>query len=404
MSVAKITENIASAEGAIPVGCKVEGGNIVSTLQPTAADPSCPPNVTFAEFSDAMGRFFVMADGWLYTSLNGSYYIQVYEMPGELPFLVNQRDEEGFFANFVCGGLNLYHRGPENRVIRTFNYRVGGCVFKSGRFFGIDLDDRRKIRWSGTAKLTDWVEGLYGSGWMYTDEMNGDILKLMIYDGYLLAVCERGFTKISAYGAPENFRVISSDLRTGIINEKTVAPVCGKVAFYTETGLFLYDGERAERVNCPLLNTFASLDFGIGYSGEYYACGYNKALNKRCVICLDPFKGNGYLVDCPAVALCAHNGVYAYTDGGVCKLEKSASWQFTSGDITFDTGDKKALKDIEIYCDDAADITVESERERRSIKSLKGRWLPHICGRIFKFTVKSGAEKLKISATAEKSG
>ena len=396
-------ENIALSEG-VPIGCKVENGSFVATLQPSKPDSSCPPNVTFAEYSDSMGRFFVLADGWLYTSLDGSYYIQVYEMPGELPFLVNQRDENGFFANFVCGGLNLYHRGPSDRKVYTFKHPVGGCVFKNGRFFGIDLDDRRKIRWSGTEKLTDWNEGLYGAGWLYTDETNGNVLKLLVYDSHLLAVCERGFTRISAYGAPENFKVVSSDLRTGLINEKTVAIVGGKVIFYTSAGLFSYDGTNAQRVECPLLNTFESLDFAVSYSGEYYACGFNKYLNRRCIICLDQSSGNGYLVDCPADALCVHNGVYAYTAKGVCKLEKSSLWQFASGEMYFKTGEKKALKLVEIYGDGAADIEVESENERRSIKSLKTRWLPHIYGRNFKFTVKSGAQKLKIEALAENLG
>lgn len=404
MSVKKITENIALSEGAIPLGCKVEGGKIVKTLQPSAADPSCPADIVFAEYSDGIGRFFAMTeDGWLYTSLGGMYYIQVYEMPGELPFLVNQRDENGLFANFVCGGLNLFHRGPENRVIRTFDYPVGGCVYKNGRFFGIDLNDRRKIRWSGTKKLTDWEEGIYGAGWLYTEQHVGNVLKLIVYGDYLLAVCEYGITKISAYGAPENFKVLSSDLRTAAIVKDTFAIVGEKAFFYTAAGLFAYDGKDAERVKNPILEGFESLDFAVSYSGEYYASGYNNALGKRCIICLDPSTGNAFLIDCPAHALCAHDGVYAYTDGGVCKLQESAKWQFTSGKINFGTGERKALKRVEIFADGGAEISVESESEKRAIKSPKTPWLPHICGRIFEFTVKSGAEKLQISATAEKS-
>lgn len=400
MSAEKITLNIALSDGALPVGCKVEGDAIVRTLQPTAADPSCPAGVTFAEFSDAVQRFFVFAGGTLYTSLNGSYYINVYTMAGDLPFLLNQRDDNGLYASFVCGGYNLFHRGPENRYVKTFKTKVGGCVFKNGRYFGIDLDDRRKIRWSGTGGIYDWTEGFYGAGWAYTDEENGDILKLLVYDDKILAVCEHGFSQISAYGAPENFRVLKSDLRTAAIAKNTVAIIGGRVAFYSASGLYLYDGSKVTQVSCPLLDSFEGLDFAVAYGEKYYACGYNERLERRCIICIDTTCGSAFLVDCPAHALCVHDGVYAYTDGGVCKLERSTTWQFFGGDTDFGTSDKKALKCVETL-GGSAEIRAESEGESRTMTGVKGRFLPNVCGRTFKFSIKSAAEKLRVIATAE---
>ena len=98
-----------------------------------------------------------------------------------------------------------------------------GGVIKNGRLFAQDLSDAYRIRWSGAGDPKDGADGIDGAGWVDINPAYGRVQNLVVYKRNIVVVCEYGLAVMSAFGAPENFKLQYIDGVIGKIAPDTAA-------------------------------------------------------------------------------------------------------------------------------------------------------------------------------------
>lgn len=379
--------------GGLPLGCKVKDGKIVPALSAGKLDTTCPSNIRYATFIHYSDRLYVMNNMALYTSEAGGSYRTVAYEDAALPFFIEYRDGTQQVSKIVFDSRGILFKG-KGEALHSVPYRICGGVYKNGRVFAIDLDNRYKLCWSGEKGIDDWEEKIDGAGWLYTDAELGEIINLLVFKGHIAIIKKYGISLLSAYGAPENFKEIVN-VSTPAIYQNT-AVVCGnKVYFYTADGLYAFNAAGTEKIDLKLAEDFSSAVYAMTYGGSVFFAGTHKKLRRVVVLVYDTKEKTSYLIDVPATALAAGNDPYAYIKGGAVKLEKGAAFTYASEEIGHFSKRKKTLKSIFLDCTENVDITVDTESRRRQFKDVKGRVQTNISGSHFKVSVTGKNAEIK---------
>ncbi|MBE5735892.1 MAG: hypothetical protein E7356_00840 [Clostridiales bacterium] len=167
---------------------------------------------------------------------------------------------------------------PQN-VIKVDNVPLMSsmCIIND-RLFVTVYDDVYKIYYSDNLDPTNFNISSREGGIIELPIEMGKCNKVVSFDGDLYVFRDFGISRISTYGDPKEFEVVSSIVSNGRIFEKTVC-VCGdKILYLASDGLYKFDGNKSTKIDTgvnSLLNN-ASQDYSVaGFCDGYYYLSCN---------------------------------------------------------------------------------------------------------------------------------
>lgn len=389
-----VKADVIAQSGALGIGCRRQKGEIVPALSPlgTLTRRTVGP-VLMAEFSGATNKFWFFDGARLYcpeeAKINNATLFSA-----SVPFLIDER-ENGNAQTRIIGDSRcvVAVAGASGMVTKIYNNSVRGGILKSGRLFAADLNDGLKLKWSGEGGSADWVEGISGAGWLYLGGTEGKIVELAELNGNIVALRERGLTVISAYGNPENFKVLNVNAQTPQIHFRTARVAGKKLYFCAGESVYCFDGVRVAKVENSLDGEILTPAYAAVLNGIYYYCGESKSLKRKVIAALDIADGECYLIDFPAEGVAAGNGLCAISQSECCFPKSGGTFTFESGEINFGTPHYKTLKKIEISGGGTYDVEVLCDGYKRSFFEVKQRLTVNMRGVNFKICVR-GSEKI----------
>lgn len=393
------TVDVLAAGGAFNVGCYVQNGKLVPATNSVTRLNSLKGKATAAWYIAVLKRYVLFTQNRIYHALGAFNNPATLEFEASKPSLVETRLNSIKVA-YLIGDTNYYVLSSMYYYV-PFKGNVHACVLKNGRIFGVDNTNPYKIKWSGEGGIEDWTEKISGAGWAVVQYVYGEILNLIVYKDTIVAVREYGLTFLSAYGTPENFKLSYLERKLPKICQNTVAVVGGKLLFYTEDGLYFYDGNKVEKCSLELAEEIESPTFVTCAKEKYYLCGVSKTLKRKAVLVYDAIRNTSYIIDAQVNALAVGDHIFAYSDTYECELTEGGEYAFTSGELDFSSKKVKVLK--EVILDGTSDVEIEVSNGviSRIVRGVRGKFRPKMRGKSFKITVR-GSEKINgVSAVAE---
>lgn len=396
----KKTVNLLSDGECLPVNCRISGDKLIPALSPEKlANTGVPQGIIFAAYSECVKDFFLCTDADIHTSTYGNNFTRITGLTTGTPFMFEDIADGAPRAVLVCGLNAIYKKGGRYDAFYNYGANLSCGVMHCGRLFGADGTDPYKLRWSGAGGLTDWEEGIDGSGSLTLDPARGGILDIAEFGEKLVLVRKYGLTVLSMYGSPENFAVNITDTGSDEIYRGTAQVAGGKLIFCTASGLHSFDGSVIRELPCGYARDISNPVCSAELGGKYFLSCTVKSLNGAAVLCCDPFGGESYLIDISADALCSAGRIYAYNSSGAFRLEEGGGYSLTAGKINFGSGRMKTV--TEIFIDGEADVEISNGRVVRKFTGVKGRIRPALRGEEFAFKITGTEPVRKITATAE---
>lgn len=260
-------------------------------------------------------------------------------------------------------------------------------VLKNSRIFTVDGD--YKICWTGPDGAEDTAEGISGAGWVYVNKCSGKIQRLVVFNGSITILCEYGLAVLTAYGAPENFKLTYIDGKLPHIWGSTAAVVCNKLIFFTDDGLYAFDGGKVEKSDLGSLYALSNPVSACALGEWYYIQGYCESLRKTAVLCVNITDGSVYFADIAGSTEFLGEQVY------------SCAYEFVSGNIDFGTQKRKVLERLELISDGKVDIEVSNGFKTRILRGVNGNIRVNLSGKSFKITIRGTAGIYSLRAFAE---
>lgn len=391
--------DVLAAEGALKVGCIVKDGKILPAINSATRLAALSEKASASWYSRLMGRNIVYTQNRLYSAPDALISPIAVNFAAASPSMV-----ETFLNKMPIAyvfGDTTYFRFSGLNYSSTFKGNVVNCVLKNGRIFGTDPTQPYKIKWSGEGGADDWTEGISGAGWAFVHHGYGKIINLIVYKDKIVAVRECGLAFLSAHGTPENFKISYLECKLPKIFKNTVAVGDGRLLFYTEDGLYFYDGNGVEKLKINLSEELQSPSFACCADGKYFLCGVSKTLKRKAVLVFDEVQNAAYLIDLDANAVSVGNKIYAYTDTYEYRLEEGGEYEFTSGEIDFASNGYKVLKEVIIGGEGYVVLEVSNGVISRIVMGVRGKFRPNIRGKSFKIKVCGSGKIEGVSAVAE---
>lgn len=206
---------------------------------------------------------FQLEDGSLH------FFLSVTIMPHIWSLNLNAPNE--FTGNIV--GVNYHLNGddklilfiPEqSRIIVIGTGDVGDVIedapnlvdieLHHERLFAIKEGDRRTLMFSANLDPTNWNVTLEEAGFIDFRDERGEILKLVSFNDYLYVFREFGVSRVSAYGSQEEFSVTHLYSSSSRIYADSVVASGDRILFFTNEGLFSFDGFSGNRIRLGIEN------------------------------------------------------------------------------------------------------------------------------------------------------
>ncbi|MDE7082475.1 MAG: hypothetical protein K2O89_02070 [Clostridia bacterium] len=393
------TVDVLAAEGAFNVGCYTDNGRLVPAINSVNKLTAIHDGISAAWYSASIKKYMVFGKNIVWYSDGDMGKHAVGMVVGDTISMVETAS--GGLASATLFGTTAYFSLGEKFSSRPYKGAIHSCILKNGRLFGIDNSDNNKIKWSGEGGFEDWTESISGAGWTIVQNGYGDILNLVVYKDKIVAVREFGLTFFSAYGTPENYKLSYLERKLPKIYANTAAVVGDELLFYTEDGLYSYDGSTVQKSSTGLAEELLSPTTFACADGKYFLCGMSKTLQRRAVLVVDAIHDNSYLIDAQVNAVAAGDRIFGYESRQEYEFTEGGEYTFTSGEIDFSTRGFKVLKEIAVRGAKNVEIEVSNGVISRIVGGVRGKYRPNLRGKCFKITVRGSEEIKGISAVAE---
>lgn len=384
--------------GYVNSGCYLEGGKLIPAFVPAEALESCPYPADFVGFAESAQKFIVCAAGNVYTADGGGCANTNLNLSAQNAFLLECPAPTP--VTYVIGG----DKGLKitDTAISEFSHAYGIVkgVIKNGRIFAVDDTDGYTIRWSGPDSPDDWAESSYGAGCVHLNRDKGKICALVVFKDEIAVLCERGLAALTVHGTPENFKLVYLGAVLPQVYGRTAAVVCNKLVFFAGDGLYAFDGTDAEEINFDLKGAISDVKSACALGGWYYINGYCKSLKKEAVLCVNIGSGRAYFADITGSIVCGDGKVYCFKKNKAYVFEKG-EYVFSSGNINFDTPERKVLTRIEINSAHGVDLEVTNGFKTRILRGVCGNLRINMSGKSFKITVRGSKRIDRIKAFGE---
>lgn len=323
----------------------------------------------------------------LYT--NGESYLftddskkqMFFHLPAGQPFSVESHSDIGSIWIAVgCGDkMAVYDCYEEESFTVNLPSVLYGGVVHCGRLFAADKNEKCKVVWSGL-DITQWQEGIDGSGYIYLDGSLGDIQQLENFGDDVLCVRDYGFTVIKALADSRNFRIAPSQYCIRMGEKINAGGVDGqKYYFSTNSGLYSFDGE-VIKLEYALSGSLTNVDkvhiLGDGY--VYADCTYN---GDKCIMRFDPRSGKAvFFAKGCSFPLISKGEMFCEKDGRFYSLstQNAEDGRIWRSKPIGDCG-RKTLKYLYVYSDGTPEITIVCDRISRKMSGT-GKILVNLSG------------------------
>lgn len=391
--------DVLAVSGYIPVSCKLVSGKIVRALS-AAYKGTAPSNVADAYYSVGAGRYFLWADGKLYSSVSGTNFITLATMAASSPFFVESRNEDMTdITYFFCDSAVIKHMS-KSFTSALLSEGLACGVVKCDRLFGADLSDGLKLRWSGPDGVMDWTKP--GAGWAYLDISLGNIINVCDVAGKLIVVHEMGLTRMNAYGNPDNFAV-ERIYRVPNILKDTAAVIGDKLYFCSQDNMYCYSDSGVSIVDDGLFSMLTPTK-AKAYGENYMIIGYHTGIWHECLYIYNTLEKSSYLCDFPATAFAGNEELFAYMSGGgaYSLCISGERYRFISGTFDFGSRKPKMLLRLEVTAEREYYVTVNNGAEDITFTGGTEKVINcNIRGVEFTVTVESDDEVSGVMAYAE---
>ena len=318
------------------------------------------------------------------------------------PFSAEARNENGDkLIVYVCGDkMCVYNGVTENMQTYNLPTPAYGGVVHCGRLFVVDGNNGCKVVWSGL-RVTDWQDGVQGSGYALLDGDLGQVLELKNFGDDILVVRETGFSVMHAMADSRNFRIAPSQnvIKTG--GRINVGGVLGRKYYFTSGGgLYSFDGDSiaTEYATGAILSSLGrAYVYGDGY--VYADCVYGGV---RCIMRYEPEskKAVFFGADC-SFPFISDGKLYCVKDYGFYNLstENGEDGRIWRSQPIGNCG-KKVLKTLWADACGSPEITVVCGDVSRKFKG-KGKFLVNASGESLKIEIRGHAAVKSVTAELE---
>ena len=345
-------------------------------------------------------RMVVSASGDLYLSSGSMIYRSTASVNTMFMFSSGFAVPPYFVKLYDDGNYMLAVDGVKALEIRTNSAQLAELpalvapALHYSRMFAVDNDDRYTVRWSQPGDALGWEYGLNGAGYVKVDASRGEIKRLISCDNRLYIVCGKGLFVMRAYGDAEDFRLENTDTDTDEIIEDTAAACAGKLFFFTQSGLWTYDGT-LRRFEADGLEGFSAPVCAAAVGSDYFVCG--QLDGSGAIACIDGRDGSVSYIDEPADCCCLSEELLFHKSGEIFRLAAGGTGRWESGATDFGCSGVKYLDGIEV--DGAAEkLTVTSGGRTRVFTDVRGRVKVGLEGGFFEIAAETSSALRGITA------
>lgn len=258
-----------------------------------------------ALYAIEVNLFYYKGNGQLLYQLNGSH--KQYSGLPEPKSLFSFQTKENGSAWFALTDDAVYSLG-ENGQIETVSDVGGTCaaIFKERIFIAKD----NTVYYSAPLNPHDWSVTRYGGGHVELPSHDGKFIGIVAFRDQLYLFRERGIMLLRVLGDDLNFKAIPIRFGGEKIVPDTIADCGDCILFFTERGLYSFNGGTCKLQERALLEQMHGIPaHAVAYAGRYYAQCTHCDLGS-CVYCFEPQAGKGHFVFLNAQLLTAGYGVW----------------------------------------------------------------------------------------------
>lgn len=379
-------------------GCFLKDGRLTPGYAAAKVEGELFGGAISVSYSPVSHLFYACKDGETYTSGTGDYFVKICDFGSENAFLMEDYSGHIPQSIFVIGDCALIHTGTAHYAAHM-NVALSCGVMHCGRVFGADANCGCLLRWSGKGGVEDWEESLNGSGYLCLDVRRGKILNILPFGKQLVLVRENGLTLLDMQSEPEKFSVSFKDIGCSTVIKNTACDVLGKLYFFTQTGLKVFDGNKISSVRFRHEEEVILPHFCIAYDNKYFiAC---KSAFKDCdaIVCIDLDSGESCLIEERADFFFFNDGVTFTSATQFKKIVRADEFAFETKEIDFGTGREKTVS--EIFTDGVSDVEIICGERQRKFTAASGLLRPKIRGKNFKVRVVGSGKISRLQLTAE---
>lgn len=183
-----------------------------------------------------------------------------------------------------------------------------------------------RVHYSAPLEPENRIESAQGAGFIDLPSQGGDILDAVSYKEKLYLFRERGITQLRALGDNLNFKAVTMPYSCGKLAAESVANCGQSVLFFTESGLFSFNGG-----TCVMLTGYGAerVDLSapvraVSAGGKYFAA-VTLLTGERGIFCADPARGAGHFIAHAAESLVGGGELYLSDNGTLSRLTKSGA-------------------------------------------------------------------------------
>lgn len=235
--------------------------------------------------------------------------------PRDVLCFLDENGEECYFAVTKDGVFAL-----ANGEARTVGADGGTCA--AVHYERIFTADGCRISYSNPLAPEDWTGSVQGAGFVDLPSEGGDAVALVSFRERLYLFRGHGITRLRALGDTLSLKAETVPFVCGNILSGSVQNCGGYVLFFTENGLYSFNG-----TSCSLMDgcgaSYIDLTMPLSsavYDGNY-ACAVTLKGGERAIFCADPIQRTGYFLRYEAESLaCGADGLYFACEGALCRL------------------------------------------------------------------------------------
>lgn len=366
-----LTADVIGTKGSFAVGCKVSEGKIIPAPHCNLKTTTMMPDLKFAFFAERAGKYCIYAGESLYYSTDLKTFLKSgLTFPATYPFIAETGGKNS--VPCVVGDEYLMQFDTATNTRKALKSGICGGVTVCDRVFTRDVNDGYKIWWSGDDGLLSWEDGINGSGYTYINQGYGKICDLIVFNGEIAVICERGIALFSVHGNQENFKMKYAVRLYSDIIPHTAAVIEDKLYFFKEDGLYSFDGNTAEKVRHYFENDILK-PYQVAVYGKYIAVAATSSKIRRpLVYFINPVNGEAFSVDVNAKLLLSADKFVIFNEGKAYFLKEGGEYTYQSGKIDFGVRGRKILRSIHLGNLEPVTLMVACGNRGRVIENAVG--------------------------------
>lgn len=187
-------------------------------------------------------------------------------------------------------GLMIFDGESVSKVDNSLGFSSVTVHFE--RVFGVANGKENQVWFSSVLDPTNWTVSDENAGYITFQDECGNVEKIVSFLGYLYIFREHGIFRLTAYGDQSEFSLKKVFTDTGRIYKNTIALCGNKIMFYTDEGIFAFDGYSVTRLNLEVPSiTLPTAVSGAYMENKYYLCCkidledyYDQVMTNNCIL------------------------------------------------------------------------------------------------------------------------